>query len=826
MNSKPVTPLDTSGNCYHCGGDLIPDSFYQADLAGSSRSFCCAGCMAIAQTIHGQGLESFYARRIPLGGKPENISGISDQIPDHLLAYDDPVLLDRFTRASINPGELETTLRLEKIRCAACVWLNEQHLRRLPGVQDVQINYVTQRATVRFNPQLVHLSGLLHAVEQIGYAAWPFEPSAAADISKRERRQLLMRLGVAILGMMQVMMYAWPTYTGAEDLLAEHALLLGWTSWALTVPVVFYSAGPMFLAAWHSIRLFSKTKTLGMDVPVTLAIALAFIAGTISLVTGISQSYFDSITMFVAFLLGARYVELLARQDAQGGAEALAKQLPATCERLEDYPNTDQSKSVPVVRCVPGDILRISPGEIIPVDGILLSGDSSLDESLLSGESRPIAKKIGDQLYAGSHNIVSPILMRVQTVGQGTRIAGIASLLDQALQAKPQVVGLAEKWAGYFVVFLMTAAALTAVTWFYLDANRAWEVAVAVLVASCPCALSLATPAAMAAAQGAVTKLGLLVVRGHVMETLAKATDLVLDKTGTLTTGRPELQNIIQIREGFTKEQVLSIAMAMELGQKHPLAIAIIEAGQAQSISPALLADECVGELGRGLRSGTLRLGSRQWLGLTDHQLSKEQQKAYQQSSLVYLSDEKGLIAIFALLDTPREGAQDFIRAAQKRGVQVHLLSGDDPQTVAWWAHYFGIRDYLGGALPEDKYRFSQGLQAQGKTIWAVGDGVNDAPFLAQADVSVAVGSGAPLAQAGADAVLTAESLKPLMQALALADKTQLIMKQNLIWAFVYNIVAIPVAMMGLVNPWVAGIGMSLSSLAVTLNAWRLRKSD
>jgi Cu2+-exporting ATPase len=330
----------------------------------------------------------------------------------------------------------------------------------------------------------------------------------------------------------------------------------------------------------------------------------------------------------------------------------------------------------------------------------------------------------------------------------------------------------------------------------------------------------------MAAAQGAVTKLGLLVVRGHVMETLAKATDLVLDKTGTLTTGRPELQNIIQIREGFTKEQVLSIAMAMELGQKHPLAIAIIEAGQAQSISPALLADECVGELGRGLRSGTLRLGSRQWLGLTDHQLSKEQQKAYQQSSLVYLSDEKGLIAIFALLDTPREGAQDFIRAAQKRGVQVHLLSGDDPQTVAWWAHYFGIRDYLGGALPEDKYRFSQGLQAQGKTIWAVGDGVNDAPFLAQADVSVAVGSGAPLAQAGADAVLTAESLKPLMQALALADKTQLIMKQNLIWAFVYNIVAIPVAMMGLVNPWVAGIGMSLSSLAVTLNAWRLRKSD
>ncbi|MFM2033366.1 MAG: hypothetical protein RJA32_1, partial [Pseudomonadota bacterium] len=469
-----------------------------------------------------------------------------------------------------------------------------------------------------------------------------------------------------------------------------------------------------------------------------------------------------------------------------------------------------------------GDVLRIAPGDVIPVDGVLLSGEASLNEAILSGESRPVSKKMGDILYAGSHNIVSPIVMRITALGQGTRIAGIASLLDKALLAKPQVVGLAEKWAGYFVVFLMLAAGLTAIAWYFLEPLKAWETAVAVLVASCPCALSLATPAAMAAAQGAITKLGLLVVRGHVMETLAKATDLVIDKTGTLTTGHPELKAVLALRPGYSEEQVLAIAAAMESGQKHPLALAILEAAQKQDIQPVILSEAPVSELGKGLRSGIYQLGSRQWLNLQPISIGQENEQA----SLVYLKDDQGLLAVFALFDTPRPGAMQFIKQVQARGIQVHLLSGDDQQTVAWWAHYFGIKHHLGGALPEDKFSFSETLQEEGKVVWAVGDGVNDAPFLAKANISVAVGSGAPLAQAGADAVLTTESLKPLSQALVLADKTKIIMRQNLIWAFVYNVIAIPVAMMGLVNPWIAGIGMSLSSLAVTINAWRLRKTS
>jgi Cu2+-exporting ATPase len=323
---------------------------------------------------------------------------------------------------------------------------------------------------------------------------------------------------------------------------------------------------------------------LGMDVPIALALALAFIAGTINLITGAGQSYFDSITMFVAFILAARYVELLARQDAQGGAEALAKQLPATCECLRDYPASQVIEVVAAVNCNLGDVLRVSPGEVVPADGILIENASALDESLLTGEAAPVEKNIGDRVYAGTYNILNPLLMRIEAVGQSTRIAGIASLLDQALLAKPVMVSLAEKWAAYFVAFLLLSAFISSAIWLYFDPSQAWTVLVSVLVASCPCALSLAVPTAMAAAQGAVTKLGLLIVRGHVMEGLVKATDLVLDKTGTLTMGQPELREIINLRPGYLREDALGLAAVLESGQRHPLALSLLRAAQAENL--------------------------------------------------------------------------------------------------------------------------------------------------------------------------------------------------------------------------------------------------
>ncbi len=773
--------------------------------------------MAIAQTIHGEGLEVFYARRAQSSDKPAAYLA-SNEIPENLAPYDDPSLLGRYTRSSGETGNLETTLRLEKIRCAACVWLCEQHLRRIPGVKDVQINYVSQKVKAEFSPEQTSLARLLFEVERIGYEAWPFEPSLSIEKSKKERRQLLTRLGVALLGMMQVMMYAWPSYVGDSDITAEYDLLLGWTSWALTIPVMVYSAGPIFQAAWRSVVSFRQTHMLGMDVPIALALALAFSAGTVNLATGSGQGYFDSITMFVAFILAARYVELLARQDAQGGAEALAKQLPATCERVPNYPESQQVEMVPVVNCNPGEVLRVSPGDIIPADGVLIEYESALDESLLTGESKPIDKKVGDRVYAGTHNILNPLLMRIDAVGQSTRIAGIASLLDQALQAKPLMVSLAEKWAGYFVGFLLIAAFLSSAIWWYVDPSRAWTVLVSVLVASCPCALSLAVPTAMAAAQGAVTKLGLLIVRGHVLEGLVKATDLVLDKTGTLTMGQPELTEILINRPEFSRTNVLSLAAAMEAGQKHPLALSLLRAAEVENCSPTTLPDSVSNQLGKGLSSGVYRLGSAAWVGA--QQIAQEGQ--YGQ---VHLADDQGVIASFLFLDTPRVGLEKLLAAAKSRKITVHLVSGDDAATVAWWANHVGINNFKGACSPEDKYHYIEHMQKEGCFVWAIGDGINDAPLLARADVSIAVGAGAPLATAGADAILTANSLAPLAQSLLLADKTQRIIKENLIWALVYNLLAIPTAMMGWVNPWVAGIGMSLSSLAVTLNAWRLRKA-
>ncbi len=804
-------------HCYHCGNETPPCNSYVVELHGQTRQFCCAGCLAISQTIYLEGLDIFYSRRIGTGDKPDEYF-ISDEIPQKLLPYDDLSLRDRFTRLAGKNGELETTLRLEKIRCAACVWLCQQHLLHILGVRDVQMNYVTQKAMVVFHPDQTSLARILFEIEKIGYEAWPFEPSELQERSKREKRQLLTRLGVALLGMMQVMMYAWPSYTDPIIMGHEYRLLMNWSGWLLTVPVMIYSAGPIFQSAWKNVYLLRRSHILGMDVPIALALGLSFAAGTINLITGVGESFFDSITMFVAFILAARYIELSVRQDAQGGAEALVKQLPAICERVPHYPDVEKIELAPVVNCAPGNILRVSPGEIIPVDGVLLQSESEVDESMLSGESKPVEKNIGDHVFAGSYNMVNPIFIRVDAIGQSTRIAGIASLLDHALLIKPQMVTVSEKWAHYFVILLMASAFISSAIWLSIDPSKAWVVFVSVLVASCPCALSLAVPTAMAAAQGAVTKLGLLVVKPHVMEGLVKVTDLVLDKTGTITTGRPELQDIINLRPGYSRAQALALAAAMEVGQKHPLAISLLRAAQMEDIQLPHLTHIVSNQLGKGLHCGIYSLGSAQWLGL-------QQDRQTGQFGQVHLADDQGLIASFVFSDTPRNGLENFLQKVQQRNIRVHLISGDDPITVAWWANHWGIEIYLGACSPEGKLLYIHNLQEQGRVVWAIGDGVNDAPLLAKANISTAIGDGAPLATAGADTILTAQSLQVLAITLNIADKTRKIIQQNFIWAFTYNVIAIPIAMMGWVNPWLAGIGMSISSLVVTLNAWRLRKA-
>jgi Cu2+-exporting ATPase len=824
-NSSVLAPSSNKHlACYHCSQPCEEDTPFKAELAGQWRLFCCAGCQAIAQTIHGQGLEAFYQRRQAMEPPKD---GVVEKIPDELLAYDDPALLDRY--APIDQKQPQhvrsTTLRLENIRCAACVWLNEQHWRQIPGVIEVQVNYATQRARIQFDDQQCHLSQLLFAARQIGYLAWPFDPSASADLAKAEQRSLLFRVGVALLGMMQVMMYAWPTYTDSQELTQEHAQLMGWASWLLTLPVIFYSAKPIFISAWHSLKLFRQTRLLGMDVPVALALALAFIAGTMNLIRGDGQTYFDSITMFVAFLLLARYVELRARHSASGGAEALARQIPATCELLDS--NTNQIKVVPVVRLVTSDTIRVSPGHVVPVDGEMLSQEGSVSEALLTGESRPVAKLQGQMLYAGSHNLGTPLLMRVTATGQATRMAGIAGLLEEALATKPALATLAEKWAAYFVLVLMILAFGTGLYGYIAQTGDAWVRAVAVLVVSCPCALSLAAPAALAAAQGALAKIGLLVVKGHALEGLSNVTDLVLDKTGTLTSGELSVVDVTVVDAAYTKEQVIQVAARLESGQSHPLAAAIIQRAQLDGFENQAQ-DHAHYEVGHGVKSGSWYLGSPSWLESlgkkSDSTFLRDSHVMDESKTILGLAHEEKIIAYFVLQDEARQGALELIQYAKNAQMKIHLISGDEVPAVTYWANQFGIEHYFGRQLPEDKLAYIQALQKNGVKVLAIGDGINDGPQLAQADVSMAVGQGVPLAQAGADVILVEPSLLSVAKGLRHAKKTRDVIRQNLIWAFIYNVTAIPLAMTGWINPWIAGIGMSLSSLLVTLNAWRLRK--
>lgn len=861
-------------SCYHCHSALPKTHRYTLTLDGTQRLFCCLGCQTIAQIIYAQGLDAFYTQRTAVKFKP---STDSHSVADKLLAYDDEALSQRFLHI-LNPKHnniVEVTLKLENIRCAACIWLNEQHLRHISGVKDVRTHYVTQKAIVRFDLEHCKLSTLLAAIEQLGYTAWPFDATIDDHVSQSERQRALIRLGIAWLGMMQVMMYAWPIYFDRHDLLDEHAMLLSWTSALLTLPVISYSAAPIFSNAWQSIKNSWRHGLLSMDVPVAIALVLAFAASAINLVRGTGESYFDSITMFVAFLLTARYIEMRMRHEVQSTTSALAKQLPAVCERFDDFPKTRTIHTVPVVKCQIGDILHIPAGEVIPADGLIVDGYSQVSEALLSGESHPRTKTINDTVYAGSYNLASVLCIQVSGIGQSTRLADITRLLEQALTSRPHLATLSQQWASYFVLALLGLALLTGLLWWYINPANAWSAAVAVLVVSCPCALSLAIPAALAAAQSAATRAGLLIVNGNALETLAQVQDLVLDKTGTLTTGCLQLTHVTIFTPALTLNKVLAIAASMETGQRHPCAMALQKIALQKKL-PAYTFKEMPRTLiGQGVAADDWRLGSMAWLASAEivdvatapstqpphavlfasfhsdetdevkysaqqndsnnhpyddsyltichHEENKKRASMLTPQSTIWLMLQKKWIARFDFSDTPRAGAQSLIAQAQAAGLTIHLFSGDNPTTVAQWANYFGIKNWQGDMLPETKLAAIQALQKQ-RRIWAMGDGINDAPLLAQAHVSTAIASGAPLAQAGADIIAMTESLAPLAKIIKHAVRTKKIMRQNLLWAFVYNLVAIPAAALGLITPWLAGIGMSLSSLIVTLNAWRLRK--
>lgn len=805
-------------DCYHCGLPIPAGVDLPVDVDGARHQMCCTGCQAVAESIVSSGLIDYYRRRDAM---PEQAR---DAMPDELKdlgLFDHPDFQQGFVKP-VGEHEREAALILEGITCAACIWLNEQHVAHQPGVTAIDINYATRRARVRWDERRIKLSDILAAIQAIGYRAYPYDAARSEQISQRERRSALWRLFVAGFGMMQVMMYAFPAYIAEDgDITADIESLMRWASLILTAPVVLYSAAPFFSHAWRDVRL----RRLGMDVPVALGIGAAFVASCWATFIGHGEVYFDSVTMFVFFLLCGRYVEMLARQKAVRGVEELGKALPAFAERLAAWPGPDGEK-VPVSQLLTGDVIRVKPGEALPADGVVVEGESNANEALLTGESRPVPKRPGSAVTGGSVNIGSPLCVRVTRTGEHTRLAAIRQLMERASAEKPRVVQQADRFAAYFIVALLVLAAVTAAWWYWHDPDRALWVFVSVLVVSCPCALSLATPVALTVATDALARMGVLVTRGHAIEALARADHFVFDKTGTLTYGEMRVEQV-RLLGAIAEARARQLAAGLEQGSEHAIAAALRLGGGNAPLPAFAGLTATTGQGVAGVLDGTpYRIGRPAFVAelvgtpVPDVLLDDERSGR----TVIALASSAGWLAGFALSDGLREDCPAAFESLRGKGIELSIFSGDTPSTVEALAGRLGVQHALGGMTPEGKHAALIALQKGDAVIAMVGDGVNDAPVLAQAQVSVAMGGGTDLARNQADIVLLSGRLGSLAEGVTLSRRALTIIRQNLWWSFAYNFTAVPLAMSGFVTPWMAGIGMSASSLLVVLNALRLQR--
>ncbi len=801
---------EAAADCYHCGQPIPADVHLSVAIDGEPRAMCCHGCEAVAQAIVANHLEDYYRHRTAL---PATVQELVPEELRKLSVYDHPDIQKSFV---IDAGEhvREAVLILEGITCAACIWLNERHLLQLPGVKAVSVNYATHRARIAWDEREIQLSKILSEIQLLGYHAHPYNAHSSEQLRKQRRSVDLRRLFVAGLASAQVMMFAIALYAGAYYYDMEHgtAQLMRWASLILSIPVVMYSAIPFYRAAWYGL----KTRHLNMDVPVTIAVISAFAGSAWVTWRGDGVVYFDTITMFVFILLASRFLEQGAREKSVEAAENLLKLAPAMATRIRD----GQQEIVPVLELQPGDIILAKPGEAIAADAVVTEGESSSDEALLTGESRPVPKRAGDSVIAGSINLEGPLYLRVSGVGENTVLAGIVRMLDRAQAQKPRLAQLADRIAGYFTVALLALTAIVGVAWFVVDPARTFPIVLAVLVVTCPCALSIAAPAAIAAAGSSLLKRGILLTSGHALETLARVNHVVLDKTGTLTYGKPMLQRVVTLG-GLDEQRCKLVAASLEQASEHPLAASFLSAVEADQLRPVSEPQKLPGKGVSGVVDGVrYTLGNRQLLPAG---AAPELSDLPEAATVVWLSDSECVLAAFVLSDQLRPEAAELVRELRAQHVKLTMLSGDAEPAVRHAAHSLGIEDYRAAQHPEDKLAALRAMQQAGDVVAMVGDGVNDAPILAGAQVSLAMGGGTQVARSSSDIVLLSENLLDVARAIRTSRHAMAVMKSNFAWAVAYNLVALPFAVLGYIPPWVAAIGMSASSLIVVLNALRLR---
>ena len=774
--------------CFHCG-EPLPAAPLRVRIGEAERAVCCSGCGAAANWIRDAGLADYYRLRDGAGARV-------DVVPGDYGAWDRADV--QAGHAVATPTGREITVVCEGMHCAACAWLIDHALRREPGVQDISANAVTGRVRIGWDPDRSPLSAVLARLAALGYKPHLAQGEAAERERRRERNRLIARLGVAALGATQAMMFAEALYLDTANQMPDATRdFFRWITFLVSTPVVFFSGWPFLSGMARELRQWRP----GMDTLVATSVLLAYVASLVETLRGGAHVWFDAAVMFVLFLLAARFLERMARRQASARLDTLARAQPALAWR-ETAAGREQ---VPVAMLAPGDVVQVAAGDTVPADGELLDAGAAVDESLLTGESTPVAKAPGDTLYAGSTCRESAARLRVARTGADTRLSQLTRAVEKAQANRPRIARFADVVAMRFVITLFVIAALVFWAWWQVEPARAFEIALAVLVVSCPCALSLAVPAALATAHGALARMGVLALGADALESLARADTVVLDKTGTLTLGQPRLQRA-EAFEGDI-ERWLSVAAALENNAGHPLAAAF---GDGRGVTAARVA----AAPGRGV-SGFVD-GVEFRLGQAPFAAGREDDGA------LWLGDGTLALARFEVADPLRADAAEAVAALREQGLRPVLLSGDGEATVRTVAAALGIDDFGFRQSPEGKLDAVQALQAQGRRVLAVGDGINDAPLLGGADVSAAMAAGAPLAQRSADLVLAGPRLMRLPESVALARRTQRIINQNLGWALAYNVLALPFAALGWITPGLAALGMAASSLVVTLNALRL----
>ncbi|MDX7759049.1 heavy metal translocating P-type ATPase [Aeromonas hydrophila] len=796
--------------CFHCGEPVPAGSRYALEIKGIVQPMCCPGCQAVAETILECGLASYYEHRTAPGTKGELVPAELAALTHYDLAE---VQQDFVTDSATGSHKVrEIQLTVEGLTCAACAWLIERHLGNLAGLHYINVNTTTHRARIKWDPDQLSLSDILKGFAKIGYRAYPFQTHQQEALYAKEVRSYMFRLALAGLGSMQVMMCAVALYMDLFISVEEEFMVyFKWISLLLSTPIMIYSAQPFYVGAWRSLR----QGHLSMDVSVSLALIGAFVASMWATVFNTGEVYYDSITMFVFFLLLGRFLELRARRKASESSSNLARLVPIMATRLDEEGEHEVAAKTLQV----GDRVRVLAGATLPADGIILLGQASLNESMLTGEQLPLLKQVGDAVYAGTINTDAPLEIRVSHRIEESRLAQIMRLQDHALDDKPAIAQMADVLSRHFILVLLFIAAGVWTFWHFHQPEQAFWVTLAVLVATCPCALSLATPTALTSATARLTRAGILLRRGHVLDVLTRANRIVMDKTGTLTTGNISLTST-EVLGGLDETRCLAIARALEAYSEHPIARAF----RCNTAEDAVLlaASKVTPVIGHGIE-GVIdgchyRLGSARWLGISDAHAAQAD------GLVIYLADEDRALARFLLTDTLRPDAKSLIQAFKAAGLKTTILTGDSSAQADEVARELGVDELVKGVTPDGKLAYLKEHEARGDISIMVGDGINDAPVLAGAHASFAMAGGTDLAKNSADAILLADDLSRLLDARALALRTRKIIKENFAWSIGYNLLVLPLAASGWLPPYVAAAGMSLSSLIVVTNSMRLNR--